>query len=63
MFGCGNTLRKLGRAAEALKFYEALVPLQTEIAAGSGFVNFHCHLPELWLRAHGPAKTLALAKK
>ena len=59
LFGVSNTLRKLGRPA--LEVYEVLRSHQADMNSGGSFVNFHTHLPELWLRVHGPAKTLELA--
>lgn len=47
----------MGRAAEALECYETLLQYQTEIVTD---LPYHTHLPELWLRVHGPAEALEL---
>lgn len=53
-FGVGNTLRKLGRYAEALEQYTSFTRVSAKLKTTSTFVNWFAHLPELWMRVHGP---------
>ena len=66
--GCANTLRKLGRAEEALAYYDKqLLTVQSGMNSAcikcEGFPDLHAFLPELWLRTKGPSQTLQLAMR
>jgi tetratricopeptide (TPR) repeat protein len=64
LFGVGNTLRKMKRAKEALPYYEKLAELdESDGSSGGSYINYHAHLPELWLRAFGPEECLKRAVK
>jgi hypothetical protein len=54
----GNTLRKLGRYAEALEQYTSFTRVSAKLKTTSTFVNWFAHLPELWMRVHGPQECL-----
>lgn len=58
IFGVGNTLRKLGRYREALEKYEQLCKQSSKMHSIGTFTNWFAHLPELWLRVHGPQECL-----
>jgi len=63
LFGCGNTLRKMGKYKEALVYYEKLAELDQNSCSGGNYINFNAHVPELWLRVHGPEECLKRAVK
>eukprot|EP00887_Chlorella_sp_A99_P001100 scaffold14.g1100.t1 len=56
LFGAANTLRMLGRHAEALEKLERWARHCKGLGYGSTFINGHVHLPELWYRVHGPGE-------
>jgi tetratricopeptide (TPR) repeat protein len=59
IFGVGNTLRKMGRYAEALPYYEQLSELNAEFPSSSPtFLDYNAHLPQLWFEVFGPEECL-----
>lgn len=59
----GNTLRKMGHYAEALKKFEELQEYNPAPHNYSSYFNFHALLPELWYRVHGPKECLRRARE